>query len=143
MTFPLMARVKNTLVLLLCLACTGTKAQTYYDGIRICWDYKAQQFLNGGVYSRLKLLSDGTLACVYSAGNDVFLRRCRNGRWDTAIKVASDKNGQYNYTNSELLELADGRLMYAWNARAHNGTGQPYKIMVAYSPTKGRTWHGE
>ncbi|MBQ7181409.1 MAG: exo-alpha-sialidase [Bacteroidaceae bacterium] len=138
-----MAKMKNTVLLLLCLLCTGTRAQTYYDGIRICWDYKAQQFLNGGVYSRLKLLSDGTLACAYSAGNDVYLRLCRNGRWGSAIKVASDKKGQYGYTNSELLELADGRLMYAWNARAHSGTGQPYKIMVAYSATKGRTWNGE
>ena len=138
-----MALKKDTLVLLLCLAWIDAKAQTYYDGIRICWDYKAQQFLNGGVYSRLKLLSDSTLACVYSAGDDVYLRCCHNGRWDTAIKVASDKNRQYGYTNSELLELADGRLMYAWNARAHSGTGQSYKIMVAYSSTKGRTWQGE
>ncbi len=117
-------------------------AQTYFDGIRICWDYRAQQYLGGGVYSRLKLLSDGTLACAYSAGSDVFLRLCRQGQWDSPIKVASDPSGRHNYTNSELLELADGRLMYAWNARARRA-GQPYKIMVAYSADKGRSWSGE
>ncbi|MCR4920440.1 MAG: exo-alpha-sialidase [Bacteroidaceae bacterium] len=131
------------LFILLLLWGAATKAQTYSDGIRICWDYKTQKFLTGGVYSRLKMLSDGSLACVYSAGPDVYMRRAINGRWQTAIKVASDPKGQYNYTNSELLELADGRLMYAWNARAKDGTGVPYKIMVAYSSTKGRTWTGE
>jgi hypothetical protein len=95
-------------LLLLCGGSSVGHAQTYYDGIRVCWDYKAQQFLNGGVYSRLKMLSNGTLACVYSAGNDVFFRTFKNNRWSSAIKVATDSRGLHYYTNSELLELADG-----------------------------------
>ena len=128
---------------MLLLAASVARAQSYYDGIRICWEQRTQQFLQGGVYSRVKLLSDGSLACVYSAGPDVYIRRAINGRWQAAVRVSSDAKGQYNYTNSELLELSDGRLMYAWNARAKDGTGVPYKIMVAYSSTNGRTWTDE
>lgn len=137
-----MKRFTPILVLLL-LCGAAAKAQTYYDGIRVCWDYSAQKYLCGGVYSRLKMLSDGTLACVYSAGNDVYFRTYRNNRWSSAIKVASDSRGLHYYTNSELLELADGRLMYAWNARPHAGTGQPTKIMVAYSLNRGARWYNE
>ncbi|MBP3774706.1 MAG: exo-alpha-sialidase [Bacteroidaceae bacterium] len=127
------------------LVCTwlltvGLHAQTYYDGIRVCWDFHTRQFLNAGVYSRVKQLSDGTLACAYSAGDNVYLRTCRNGRWGAATLVAKPKEAGHYYTNSELLELADGRLMYAWNARAREGSGLPYKIMAAYSSTRGSTW---
>ena len=129
--------------MLLSLACLGTRAQSYYDGLRICWDYRAQEFLCPGVYSRLKPLSDGSLACVYSASNAIWFRCRRNGLWFEPVKVSQDPRGQYSYTNSELLELADGRLMYAWNARAVGGSNQPYKIMAAYSADMGRTWVGE
>jgi len=121
----------------------SAQAQSYYDGIRVCWDYRSAQSLWEGVYSRLKVLSDGRLVCVYSAGSDVYIRRKRISGWDSAIKVASDASGQYHYTNSELLELADGRLMYAWNARANEGCEVPYKIMASYSSTKGLSWRGE
>ncbi len=129
--------------MLLSLACLATRAQSYYDGLRICWDYRTQNFLCPGVYSRLKPLSDGSLALVYNANRAIWIRLNRGGQWDEAIKVSADPAGQYDYTNSELLELADGRLMYAWNARALGGTNQPYKIMAAYSADRGRTWHGE
>lgn len=129
--------------MLLSLACLATRAQSYYDGLRICWDYRTQNFLCPGVYSRLKPLSDGSLALVYSVSRAIWIRLNRGGQWEEAIKVSSDPAGQYDYTNSELLELADGRLMYAWNARALGGTNQPYKIMAAYSADRGRTWHGE
>lgn len=129
--------------MLLSLACLATRAQSYYDGLRICWDYRTQNFLCPGVYSRLKPLSDGSLALVYSASRAIWIRLNRGGQWEEAIKVSADPAGQYDYTNSELLELADGRLMYAWNARALGGTNQPYKIMAAYSADRGRTWHGE
>lgn len=120
------------------------QAQTFYDGVRVCWNYKTQKFLQGGVYSRLKRLSDGTLVCVYSAGSDVYIRRSiRPNVWQNPIRVSTDATKNYNYTNSELVELADGRLMYAWNARPKNGTGQPYKIMAAYSSTRGLQWRNE
>ena len=41
------------------------------------------------------------------------------------------------YTNCELLELADGTLMYAYNERV-SGTG--LRIKVKYSTNAGRTW---
>lgn len=115
-------------------------SSSYYDCLRICWDYNQRRFVNGGVYSRLKVLSDGTLVCAYSAGADVVLRKSVDGRWDSPIRVATDSLRQYSYTNSELIELSDGTQMYAWNARSTNGSGKPYKIMAAYSKDGGKSW---
>lgn len=118
------------------------KEQSYHEVPRICWDYDKCRFLTAGVYSRLKVLSDGSLACVYSAGEGVFLRKRKEGRWLKPVLVAVDSLKRYSYTNSELLELSDGRLMYAWNARSRNKSGSPYKIMAAYSDDGGVTWGG-
>ena len=49
------------LLIILLLWGAAAKAQSYFDGIRLCWDYSAQKYLCGGVYSRLKMLSDSTL----------------------------------------------------------------------------------
>ncbi|MBR5481128.1 MAG: exo-alpha-sialidase [Bacteroidaceae bacterium] len=133
---------------MLCVAamCFGVQpavAQTYYDQIRIGWDYRKQTFVSGGVYSRLKKLSDGSLACVYSEGSGVYIRKRNADGWGAPVLVATDARRQYGYTNAELTELADGRLVYAWNARPHGNTDLPYKIMLCYSADKGQTWSAE
>ena len=127
----------------ICLGVQPTVAQTYYDQIRIGWDYRKQTFVSGGVYSRLKKLSDGSLACVYSEGPGVYIRKRNAEGWNAPVLVATDASRQYGYTNAELTELADGRLVYAWNARPHGNTGLPYKIMLCYSADKGQTWSAE
>lgn len=127
----------------MCLGVQQAAAQTYYDQIRIGWDYRKQTFVSGGVYSRLKKLSDGSLACVYSEGPAVYIRKRNAEGWSALVLVATDARRQYGYTNAELTELADGRLVYAWNARPHGNTGLPYKIMLCYSADKGQTWSAE
>lgn len=127
----------------MCLGVQPAAAQTYYDQIRIGWDYRKQTFVSGGVYSRLKKLSDGSLACVYSEGPGVYIRKRNAEGWSAPVLVAKDACRQYGYTNAELTELADGRLVYAWNARPHGNTGLPYKIMLCYSADKGQTWSAE
>lgn len=127
----------------MCLCVCPAAAQTYYDQVRIGWDYRKQTFVSGGVYSRLKKLSDGTLACVYSEGPGVYIRKRNAEGWGAPVLVATDARRQYGYTNAELTELADGRLVYAWNARPHANTGLPYKIMLCYSADKGNTWSEE
>lgn len=127
----------------MCLGVQPAAAQTYYDQIRIGWDYRKQTFVSGGVYSRLKKLSDGSLACVYSEGPGVYIRKRNAEGWSAPVLVATDASRQYGYTNAELTELADGRLVYAWNARPHGNTGLPYKIMLCYSADRGQTWSAE
>jgi hypothetical protein len=46
----------------------------------------------------------------------------------------------YNNTNSEMLQLRSGKLIYMWNARPRKGTGLPYKIMYATSDDGGKRW---
>lgn len=115
-------------------------AQDYRTGIRIGWDYRTQRFVTGGAYGRLKLLSDGRQALVYDAGGvcKIRFRQPEASSFQQPITVASPPSGS-SYTNCELLELADGTLLYAYNERV-NGMGM--KIKVKYS-SNGRTWRNE
>ena len=117
-------------------------AQDYRTGIRIGWDYRTQNFVTGGAYGRIKVLSDGRQAFVYDEGGICKIRFRRAGlhssTFSSPITVATPPSGS-NYTNCELLELADGTLLYAYNERV-NGMGM--KIKVKYS-SNGRTWSNE
>lgn len=132
---------------MLAIATLPATAQTYYDGVRIGWDYSQQQFANEGVYARVKKLSNGRLALVYNAGKALYIRQkdASAKNWGRAVKVAQDNSGVYGYTNAEMIELQNGTLMYAWNARPVDTTnpGGPYKIMAIYSYDSGATWQDE
>ena len=122
----------------LVLVVLGTQAQDYHSGIRIGWDYRTQKFVSGGAYGRLKVLSDGRQAFVYDEGGTckIRFRRAGSRTFSSATVVATPPSGS-GYTNCELLELADGTLMYAYNERI-NGTG--IKIKVKYSVNAGHSW---
>lgn len=104
------------------------------------WDASTLHRVTAGVYARVKLLSDGRLALVYSDGPAVYIRISRDGgdTWGAASVVACD--GRYNYTNSEFLELRSGRLIYMWNARPRAAGECEYKIMAALSDDGGKSW---
>jgi hypothetical protein len=107
------------------------------------WDQATAQRVTAGGYARVKKLSNGELILVYQAGGNAQCRiKGSSGRWGNPILVGSDSAGHYDYANSEALELADGRILYAWNARQKNQDSAlyPYKIMIAESNNKGRTW---
>lgn len=135
------SRSITTICLLLTFAALPVLAQDYRTGIRIGWDYRTQRFVSGGAYGRLKVLSNGLEAFVYDEGGVCKIRLRRSGvsSFASAITVATPPSGS-GYTNCELLELADGTLMYAYNERI-NGTG--VKIKVKYSVNGGRTWRDE
>jgi hypothetical protein len=119
----------------------------YDDGIRIAWDYNLRQRANNGSYARVKWLNNNRLALVYGAGSDVYFRlqNDRSTGWGSTITVSHDNAGNYNYTNSELIELQNGTFLYAWNARPkvlRNDT-YPYKIMIKKSVNGGATWTDE
>lgn len=116
-------------------------AQDYRTGIRIGWDYRSQTFMNSGSYGRMKHLSDGRLAFVYDQGGvcKVRFKPAMSPNFQPTITVATPPDGAA-YTNAELLELQDGRLMYAYNERI-NGFGM--KIKIKYSSDDGRHWQNE
>jgi hypothetical protein len=144
---------KLFLYILLSAFAVNPKAQTIRyaspdnpaNGARIEWDSEQCKFLNGGVYARIKKLSNNDLALVYSAGPNVYIRIKKAGfsNWGSAIEVSRDGTNNYNYTNSELIELANGSLIYAWNARPKVENENPYKIMIKMSDNKGVTWKNE
>jgi len=125
---------------------TGNNAAEQTDGkLRIVWNEKSCRFVTGGVYARVKCLSNHRLALVYSAGDGVYFRTkpLQDEQWSGEILVSRDEKNQYNYTNSELIELSNGTLLYTWNARPKSQSGVPYKIMQKESRDKGKTWSGE
>ena len=125
-----------------CLAAYGL---AYEDGICIVWDDAQREFVCSGTYARAKLLANNQLVLVYSARSSVYFRsRNEQGNvWSTAVEVARDDQGIYNYTNAELLELQNGTLIYTWNARPRVDGVDPYKIMIKRSDDGGATWSGE
>ena len=130
-----------TLILTIAQALPSLFAQDYRTGIRIGWNYRTQTFETGGAYGRIKLLSDGRQALVYDAGGVCKIRYREPGAasFQGAFNVATPPTGS-SYTNCELLELADGTFLYAYNERV-NGMGM--KIKVKYSLDNGRSWRYE
>ena len=96
--------IKGILAAVLCMAAQTGTAQTYYDKIRIGWDFRKQELVCGGVYSRLKVLSDGTLACVYSAGPGVYIRH--KGHGYTFVFRNSEHFGAVRIRHSESHDIA-------------------------------------
>ena len=107
--------------------------------ITIDWDADSLHFVTHGVYARIRSVGERH-ALVYNAGDPALIRfsddECES--WGKPIVVAQAEG--YGFTNSELLELQSGRLLYMWNARPHRNTGLPFKIMYATSDDKGNSW---
>ena len=109
--------------------------------ISLEWDSAKAEFITPGVYARLKKLPGGDLALVYSRGAAVFIKKQKDGVWLPPVRAATGAETGWNYTNAELAPLADGRLLYVWNARPKKpGGAHPYKIMAAFSSDGGASW---
>lgn len=107
--------------------------------LTIEWDNASCHFVTHGVYARVKPVDD-RFALVYNAGNPALIRFSDDGceSWGDPIEVAKAEG--YGFTNSELLQLQSGRLLYMWNARPHRDTGLPFKIMYSTSDDSGKSW---
>lgn len=107
--------------------------------ITIEWDTQSSHLVTRGVYARIKRV-DKRFALVYNEGPAAYIRfsddMCES--WSEPILVAQERG--YGLTNSELLQLKSGRLLYMWNARPHRDTGLPYKIAFATSDDGGKSW---
>lgn len=108
--------------------------------LTIEWDNASCHFVTHGVYARIKKVDD-RFALVYNAGDPALIRfsddSCES--WGDPIEVARAEG--YGFTNSELLQLQSGKLLYMWNARPHRDTGLPFKIMFATSDDGGKSWN--
>ena len=62
--------------------------------VEITWDASSLHRVTGGVYARVKVLSDGRLALVYSAGPAVCMRTSVDGgdSWSEASEIARATN---------------------------------------------------
>jgi len=106
-------------------------------------EWGTPSFVSSGVYARVRKLTDGSLMLVFSKGpNAIYKRSLDEGAtWGDDVIVASDAG--YNNTNSELLELANGHLIYAWNARPNPENGVlPFGVRVKISTDGGVSWGG-
>ncbi|OAM87954.1 family 43 glycosylhydrolase [Termitidicoccus mucosus] len=123
--------------------------------LALVWDTANTEFFARGGYGRAKRLSNGEIALVWADGpvkdTAVYIRKKPSASataWGPRIRVATPEkaaapgeNPDYRYVNSEMIELADGRLFYTWNARPVVRDGHlPYKIMGAFSSDGGATW---
>lgn len=126
------------------------RQQTYADGIRIAWQYNRQRYIGGGSYGRAIRLDNGKYVMVYSTGgsniggnNYIRWQEQPYGDWSEAT-VTRAQDEYHTNKNAEIIELKDGRLMYAWLHRTNYENSQgPSKIMAAYSSDGGKTWQNE
>ena len=120
------------IAILLFVGCSTTN-------LTIRWSEENSQFVTRGGYARIKKV-DNHHALVYGAGRSIWIRfsddECES--WSSPVEVARGEG--YNYTNSELLQLQSGKLLFMWNARPLPNTGLPFKIMYALSDDGGRSW---
>lgn len=131
-------------VLLPFLLFLSYSALAYEDGIRIAWDFRTTKVVSGGVYSRVKRLQTGELAMVYSDGPGVYIRKSpdNGATWGAQVLVSSQTG--YGFTNSDILQLSNGWLLYAWNGRPNTDGGTlPYNIKIKFSKDNGATWVNE
>ena len=117
------------------------------------WDASTLRLIEpGGDYARMARLGDGTIACAYDRGGKLLVRRSTDeGKtWAEPVLVAEDRDCWL--TNSELLPLKNGELLYFWNERPRAALEYQHKpappgkltrpllIRMARSGDHGRTW---
>ncbi len=117
------------------------------------WDASTLRLIEpGGDYARMARLGDGAIACAYDRGGKLLVRRSTDeGKtWAEPVLVAEDRDCWL--TNSELLPLKNGELLYFWNERPRAALEYQHKpappgkltrpllIRMARSGDQGRTW---
>ncbi|MBT3200364.1 MAG: exo-alpha-sialidase [Phycisphaerales bacterium] len=106
----------------------------------IQWDQKTLTLVAAqGNYARMIRLKNGNILCCYSRGGKVCLRgSIDNGKkWGGEITVASCNYGAA--TNAEIVQLSDGRVLYAYNVRPSDGVHR-FAINTCFSSDNGKTW---
>lgn len=124
------------LLLVLCAAAAAAE----HRAARLEWDPSTLVLIQrGGIYGRMARLPDESILCVYERATRIHTRRSRDeGRtWEEERTVAAYPFG--TAANPELLVLANGWMLLAYNERPTGGV-HPFTIRVAASLDGGETW---
>lgn len=141
-----MNRLKLLLALVLFPLCAPAAAPVpIAPTVAIEWDRASARAVFPGGYGRVRQLRSGDLMLVYSHGTAALAStsRDRGVTWEPPVKVA-EHEGWFD-TNSELIELDNGWLVYGLNSRptrANEGK-LPYVIRTLISRDGGRSWGDE
>lgn len=104
------------------------------------WDKSTLvQVHKGGTYARIIRVNDGDILCGFEDWGKAWLTRSSdNGRtWGEPILVAEAPSG--TASNSELLQLKNGWVLYLYNERPSDGIHR-FTIQVSVSKDNGKTW---
>ena len=104
------------------------------------WDKSALVLVHkGGSYARMSRLKDGDILCCFEHVGKAWVRRSKdNGKtWGEPTLVAKAPSG--SASNPELLQLANGWVLFFCNERPDDGIHH-FTIQVYVSKDKGRTW---
>jgi hypothetical protein len=90
-------------------------------------------------YARMIRLANGDILCGYGRGGKIWIKTSSDdGRtWGSPTLVAEYAFG--NAANPELLQLACGTVLCAYNERPKDGQ-HPFSIMLCESSDNGATW---
>jgi hypothetical protein len=121
-----------------CPAAAGARAKT------IRWDPGTLTLVARGGYGRMRRLRDGAILCSFEAGGRSWtIRSTDEGRtWKTRVEAARYAFG--TAANAETIELADGKVILAYNERPKKERAKdgkhPFAIRTSLSADGGRTW---
>lgn len=105
----------------------------------VVWDKSTLVRVAPGSYARMIRVKGGDILCgLETAGKVCICRSSDEGKtWTEPAVVATAPQG--HVTNSELLELANGHILYMYNERPNDGVHR-FTIQVAVSKDNGGTW---
>lgn len=110
------------------------------SGKTVVWDKSTLvQVAPGGTYARMVRVPGGDILCGFEAGGVAMLVRSSDeGKtWSKAEVVAKAPSG--SASNSELLVLKNGWILYLYNERPNDGKHH-FTIQVSVSKDNGKTW---
>jgi hypothetical protein len=107
----------------------------------VVWDRSTLvQVARGGTYARMVRIPGGDILCGFEGhGAAMVTRSADDGKtWSKPQVVAKAPSG--SASNSEMLVLANGSVLYLYNERPNDGVHQ-FTIQVSASTDSGRTWN--
>ena len=154
-TFSAVAPMTRLLLLTTCASLLQATRPTSEPGARptIDWDRSTLRLVApGGDYARMARLGDGAIGVAYDRDGKLSFRRStdQGKTWSDPLLVAEDPDCWL--TNSELLPLRNGELLYLWNERPRAALKyqdkpappgmltRPFLVRMARSGDGGRTW---
>ena len=143
-------KLHGTLLLMLISICANTvsaqqiRRKTHST---IQWIDSTRRFVCPGTYARIRQMDNGDHILAYScwdSGAEIMYCRISKDQthtWGEKILVSADTG--YNDTNAEIVQLPNGELLYAWNARPQHQCKLPFAIRTKRSRDHGLTWTDE